>query len=134
MLIALLTVLKFAGVTISGVAAFIGTLPANHPERPENRKGAWRLFGKHTAVRWVIVGAVVALLSQFAETLKTNGDRQAAERLKAANIEAQTQILTNLTLQASRQQQTLSYIERLVAPLEPPRVNVRMQIEIDNPK
>lgn len=74
----LLTTLKFAGVVVSGIAGVIATQPAR-PSRKTLRlivllglqKAARDLFNKHQALRLVIIGFAVALLSQFLETFKT---------------------------------------------------------------
>ncbi len=132
MLDSTLTVLKFAGVLVSGVAGYIGTL-SDQKVKGGKRPRWWRMFSKATAMRWAIAGLIVALLSQFAETLKASRDSKLADKITSANRLAQNTILSNLSLQSEFQSRSLSYIERLVAPLEPPRVGVEFEILLDKP-
>jgi hypothetical protein len=128
----LLTVFKFLGLIVSGVAGYIAAAPEQTKKRtekpiPRSRLGyaIYRVFSKEWALRWAVIGLVVSLLSQFVETIKSNHDNQQArekDRQQIARAEEQIRIaqdsLRKIDMQSIYAQATLDKVERVVTRFE----------------
>ena len=125
----ILTLLKFAGVLVSGAAAIVAATPERSSARPPKRLPTSRfarvlrtLFSKQSAVRWAIFGFVVALLSTFAETLKTKAETSESQRTaERARINTSNQVWIA--------QKSLDSLERLLTRFDTVSVSIKYQID-----
>lgn len=125
----ILTLLKFAGVLVSGAAAIVASTPDKTSASPPNSLPTSRFarflrshFSKQSAVRWAISGFVVALLSQFAETLKTDTETKEAQRIaEHARMNASNQIWIA--------QKSLDSLERIVTRFDEIAVTIKYQLD-----
>ncbi len=101
-----LTALKFAGVIVSGIAGVIAT----QPEKPARRilrlvvllrlqNAARNTLNKNAAMRWVVVGLAIALLSQFVETIKTSKESKNSQEEYNAQMAVATNSMAKLEKQ-----------------------------------
>src|ERR1039458_9199676 len=125
----ILTLLKFAGVLVSGAAAIFASTPDKisaswTKSLPTSRfaRSLRSVFSKQSALRWAIFGFVVALLSQFVETLKTNTEATEAqhkEQLARLNTSNQVWIA----------QKSLDFLERMVTRFDTISVSIKYQLD-----
>ena len=125
----ILTLLKFAGVLVSGAAAIFASTPdktsaSRTKSLPTSRfaRSLRSVFSKQSALRWAIFGFVVALLSQFVETLKTNTEATEAqhkEQLARLNTSNQVWIA----------QKSLDSLERMVTRFDTISVSIKYQLD-----
>lgn len=135
MWIIILTVCKFAGILITGIAGIISQLSKEHREKIQNwvLRLATKLYDdnkeraqtiaskvsnaikKESCVGWAIFGVVVALISQSVETLKASHDDQASKK----RTESQLQTA----------QKSLDYLERLSTRFDSLSVEVTFELD-----
>jgi len=117
----LLTILKFAGVVVSGFAGLIAIASekAKKKSPPKTKTGLIleHVFNKRWAIHWAIIGLVVAFLSQFSETLKVTLDEQKARRkeqqvsqIMQTQISLATSSLQKLEEQGATMHQEMLYL------------------------
>jgi hypothetical protein len=135
MWIIILTVCKFAGILITGIAGIISQLSKEHRGKIQNwvLRLATRLYDdnkeraqilaskvsnsikKESCVGWAIFGVVVALISQSVETLKATHDDQESKK----RTESQLQTA----------QKSLDYLERLSTRFDSLSVEVKFELD-----
>lgn len=136
---AILTILKYVGTAIAGIAGIWGTASETR-DKTTGRLSAW---GKW-ALGLAIAGFIVAIGSQIAEQIKANADKIEAQKEKAAENQralatenrlkeqltlTQTQ-LTIATQQLVVAQQIASQVQSSRAPLR----FIELDVEIEMPK
>ena len=135
MWIIILTVCKFAGILITGIAGIISQLSKEHREKiqnwvlhlatklyDDNKERAQTIASKvsnaikkESCVGWAIFGVVVALISQSVETLKASHDDQVSKK----RTESQLQTA----------QKSLDYLERLSTRFDSLAVEVKFELD-----
>jgi hypothetical protein len=131
----LLTILKFAGVVVSGFAGLIAIASekAKKKSPPKTKTGLIleHVFNKRWAIHWAIIGLVVAFLSQFSETLKVTLDEQKARRkeqqvsqIMQTQISLATSSLQKLEEQGATMHQEMLYLEYMAGKFQKLSVDV----------
>lgn len=140
----LLTFLKFAGVVVSGVAGLIAVASAEEGERkvPKTRAGIImaHVFNKRWAMHCAIIGLVVALLSQFSETLKTTFDEKTARRKDQQvnqalqqQISIATEALEKLEEQGATVHHEMLYLEYMAGKFKKISVDLTFEVPTTQP-
>jgi hypothetical protein len=109
-----LTILKFAGVFVSGFGAIIASIP-EHRRGKRNEKSRFREFWhklstKQSGLYIAIIGLFVAMLSQFAETIiSAREGKEASDRYEGTQSSLSNQLFVA--------QETLGVMSRVATPV-----------------
>lgn len=122
-----LAIIKVISLAIAGLCAVL-----NHWKKRHDKDGNLDEAGKNIAIL-MIAGAFTAVGAAYIE----ESNKAAASLLAKNSMEQQlTQMQQVLALVQDQQQQgrqSLSYIERIVAPLSPPRVYAQFEVLLKTP-
>ena len=124
----LLTVLKFAGVVVSGFAGFIAIASEKETKKspPKTKTGLIlkRVFNKRWAMHWAIMGLVVAFLSQFSGTLKVTLDEREARRKEQQISQVMQKQISLATISLRTIHQEMLYLEYMAGKFQKLSVDV----------
>ena len=114
----LFTVLKFAGAFVSGFGAIITAIPEHRRGKSSNKsplKQFWhKLSTKQSGLYIAIIGLFVAMMSQFAETIKSSQDTKDAQSKYQKQMDVATNALAKLERESILASNSLDGIQRMI--------------------
>lgn len=122
---------------MSGFGAVVATIPeARRGKRNGNSKlkQVWhKLNTKQCGLYIAIIGLLVAMLSQFVETIKASMENKDAQTKYAAQISVATNSLAKLESQSLQMQQQLAYLNHMAGEFDTLNIEATYELISTNP-